>query len=193
MSEEPTTETNTEEVPSTTTTEVPGEKSYTQSDVDAITEKVRKGLESKLNASTKQLEELRTKALTDSEKEIEDAKESGRSEVRTELDSLKRQSSIELLLALEGVENAGRVALLIDPDVAPEDGVAKLKKDMPQLFGTRTSVGGGRLPDTQGTPEMTEDYVSEMLQAHGQAWLTPERRDKLTKWRDANNKGFRRL
>lgn len=183
-----------EEQQQTTTPESKLEKAYTQADVDAITEKVRRGLNTKLTAKEQELEGLKAANLTEQEKAIEDAKKAGADEVRAELEVFKRQATIERLLAAKGVTNAEQVARLIDPEADPEEGVKKLTEDMPQLFETtKVGGGGGRNLPSDGDQAMSEEHVNDMVQKHGPGWLTPERLGKLKQWRTENQGSIRRL
>ncbi len=184
-----------EEQQQTPTPETKPDKSYNQVDVDNITEKVRGGLQKKLDAQTKQLEDLKQANLTEQDKALVDAKNEGRAEKDAELVAYKRQATVERLLAAKGVTNAERVAMLIDADADPEDGVRKLAEDMPQLFTTTNTVGGGggrNLP-TDGEGSITEEYVNEMVVKHGPGWLTHERLAKLKQWRTENQGTIRRI
>ncbi len=193
MGEEPTKPAEVEPKPPPTPETKP-EKSYNQADVDAITEKVRKGLNTKLDAQTKQLEELKTANLSEQEKAVEDAKKVGLDEGRAELEVFKRQATIERLLAAKGVTNAEQVARLIDADADPDEGVAKLAEDMPQLFTTtKVGGGGGRSLTPEGGQAMSEEHVNDMVQQHGPGWLTTERLAKLKQWRIENQSSIRRL
>ena len=194
MGEEPAKTVEPDEGTPTPTPETKPDKSYTQADVDSITEKVRKGLNTKLDAQTKQLEELKTANLTEQEKALEDAKKAGLDEGLAELGKFKRQATIERLLAARGVTNAEQVARLIDADADPEEGVTKLVADMPQLFATNTvGGGGGRSLTPEGGQAMSEEYVNEMVQKHGPGWLTTERHAKLKQHRIENQGSIRRL
>ena len=197
MGEEPAKPAEGELTPPPTPDQKP-EKSYGQADVDSITDKVRSGLQKKLDAQTKQLEELKTANLSEQEKAVAkavaDAKNEGRAEKDAELTAYKRTSTIERLLAAKGVTNAEQVARLIDADADPEEGVSQLEKDMPQLFTTnKVGGGGGRNLPSDGDESMSEEHVNEMIQKHGPQWLTLERRDRLNKWRSEHQGTIRRL
>jgi len=193
MGEEPTKPAEVEPTP-TPTPEPKPEKSYSQADVDAITEKVRKGLTTKLTAKETELEGLKTANLSEQEKALEDAKNEGRAEKDAELTAYKRTSTIERLLAARGVTNAEQVARLIDADADPEEGVRKLADEMPQLFtSTKVGGGGGRSLTPEGGQAMSEEYVNEMVQKNGPGWLTVERLAKLKQHRAENQGSIRRL
>ena len=166
-----------------------GEKpKYTQADMDAITAKVRGGLETKLTKTQAELEKVRQAALSDDEKKLEEARKSGAAEATAQLDVVKRQAAVERSLLAKGVPEAmlERAARLIDPDAEDIPGaIEALAKDIPGLFTTKQigfGGGGGRNADHDVPDYSPEGVKARIGQPGGKAWYEAHR-GKIKQWR----------
>ena len=190
--EETTTATTTEE------TQAQG-KSYTQADVDSITEKVRK-TEARARAKLEaELAAVKRANETEAEKAIREAEERGASEAKAELERLKKSSALKDMLLAEGIDPqrvSAAVRLADDYEDAAEE-AKRLKESLPEWFGGGTTK---RQTGADGrTAHIGDDFdpadpeqVDEYIRTHGiDAYA--KKRDAIRSAQNAKFGGIRKL